>query len=127
MTQTPGAVTGSASASRRHLLAAAVGSAIWIMAAAAYGLWSWSAAHAQLQQAFDDGTRGCRQRYGERTRQERCIDLFRILYEGDRNAAIFTRVVIALLPPAAGLGGLGLWRVIGRRGRREAAHRRRVD
>jgi hypothetical protein len=120
MTQTPGAVPGSAHLSRRHLLAAAAAGVLWVTGAGAYGVWSWSGEHAQLRQAFDDGSRGCRQRYAERTRQERCIDLFRILYEGDRNAAIFTRVVIAVLPPAAGLGGLGLWRIIGRRGRRQA-------
>ncbi len=116
MGPTPGEVPGSAARSRRRLLfALAAASAVWIAAVGGYGAWSWPESHAALQQAFDDGTKGCRLRYAERPRQERCIDLFKLMYEGDRNAGVFTRVVFAVLPPALGFAGFAAWSILVRR------------
>lgn len=115
MTQTPGEVSGFASRRRKLLLAVAAGSLVWVLSTGGYGVWSWPGSHAALQEDFDEGTRGCRQRYGEKSRQDRCIDLFRVMYEGDRNAAIFTRVVFTLLPPTLAFGGLFVWSILARR------------
>lgn len=115
MMETPGTVSGSVRSARRALLALAGISVVWSLAIGGYGLWSWPAAHAALQQAFDEGARGCRQRYADKSRQDRCIDLFRILYVGDRNAGVFTRVVFTLLPPALGFAGLFAWSFVQRR------------
>ena len=115
MTQTPGEVSGSAPRQRKFLLATAAGSLVWALATGGYGVWSWPGSHAALQKDFDEGTRGCRQRYGEKSRQDRCIDLFKVMYEGDRTAGIFTRVVFTLLPPALAFGGLFVWSILARR------------
>lgn len=115
MMQTPGEVSGSAARRRRVLLAAAAASLLWAVAAGGYGVWSWPKSHAALQQSFDEGTRGCRQRYAEKSRQDRCIDLFKVMYQGDRNAGLFTRVVITLLPPALAFVGIFVWSFLARR------------
>lgn len=115
MMQTPDEVSGSARLRRKLLLAAAAGSLVWALAAGGYGLWSWPQSHAALQQSFDEGVRGCRQRYGEKQRQDRCVDLFKVMYEGDRNAGVFTRVVFMLLPPALAFAGIFTWSILARR------------
>lgn len=115
MTQTPREVSGSAPRLRKVLLATAAGSLAWTLATGGYGVWSWPQSHAALQKDFDEGTRGCRQRYAEKSRQDRCIDLFKVMYQGDRNAGIFTRVVFTLLPPALAFGGLFVWSILARR------------
>ncbi|MBL8689153.1 MAG: hypothetical protein JNL04_08635 [Rhodospirillaceae bacterium] len=96
---------------------------VWILAVGSYGAWSWPDAHAALQRDFDEGTKGCRLRYPERQRAERCIDLFKLMYEGERNAGVFTRIVFALLPPALVFAGFGAWTVVAKRA--EAARRKR--
>lgn len=115
MMQTPGEVSGSAPRRRKLLLAVAAGSLVWALGTGGYGVWSWPQSHAAMQQAFDEGTRGCRQRYGEKSRQDRCIDLFRVMYQGDRNAGIFTRVVFVLLPPALAFAGILAWSLLAKR------------
>lgn len=115
MMQTPGEVSGSVLRRRKLLLAVAAGSLAWALAIGGYGAWSWPRSHAAMQQAFDEGTRGCRQRYGEKSRQDRCIDLFKVMYEGDRNAGIFTRVVFVLLPPAVAFVGIFVWIILAKR------------
>ncbi len=124
MGSTPGEVSGSAAAWRRRLLLAlAIASIAWTLAVGGYGAWSWPAARAALQQDYDEGTKGCRLRYPERQRAERCIDLFKVMYEGDRNAGIFTRIILAILPPALLFAGFGAWSLVVRRA--EAARRKR--
>lgn len=124
MGPTPGEVSGSADTWRRRLLfALAAGSLVWILAVGGYGAWSWPPAHAALQQEYDEGAKGCRLRYPERQRAERCIDLFKLMYEGDRNAGIFTRIIFAVLPPTLIFAGFGAWSVVTKRA--EAARRRR--
>lgn len=115
MMQTPGEVSSSAALRRKLRLAVAAGSLVWALAAGGYGVWTWPRSHAALQQAFDEGTRGCRQRYAEKTRQDRCIDLFKVMYQGDRNAGVFTRVVFTLLPPALAFAGIFVWSVLAKR------------
>lgn len=125
MMHTPREVSGSAPRRRRLLLAAAAGSLAWALAIGGYGVWSWPRSHAAMQQAFDEGTRGCRQRYGEKSRQDRCIDLFKVIYEGDRNAGIFTRVVLVLLPPALAFAGIFARSILVRRAEMARHDRRR--
>jgi hypothetical protein len=114
MTETHSAVPSSTQATRRWLLATAAGGVVWALGAGAHGLWSWDEEHAQLRRDFDQGSRSCR-RYADRGRQQRCADLFRLMYEGDRNTAIFTRVLLALLPPALVIGGVWAWAFLARR------------
>lgn len=116
-------VLGSASRRRRLLFALAAGSLVWVLAVGGYGAWSWPAAHAVLRQDLDEGLKGCRLRYPERSRQERCLDLIKLIYEGDRNAGIFTRFVFAVLPPGLLFAGFGAWSVVMKR--TEAAQRTR--
>lgn len=124
MGPTPSEVSGSASQWRRRLLFAfAAGSLVWILALGVYGAWSWPAAHAVLQQEYDEGTKNCRLRYPEKQRAERCIDLFKLMYEGDRNAGVFTRIIFAILPPALVFAGFGAWSVVMKRA--EAVRRKR--
>ena len=125
MGPTPGEVSGSAGSRRRRLLfALAAGSLVWILALSGYGAWSWPSAHAVLQQEYEEGTKGCRLRYPERQRAERCIDLFKLMYEGDRNAAIFTRIIFAILPPALIFAGFGAWSVVAKRAEAARCERR---
>lgn len=124
MGPTPNKVSGSLAYRRRRLLfALAAGSLAWILAVGSYGAWSWPDSHAVLQRDFDEGTKGCRLRYPERQRAERCIDLFKLMYEGERNSGVFTRIVFALLPPALVFAGFGAWTVVAKRV--EAARRKR--
>ncbi len=124
MGPTPNEVSGSVAQRRRRLLfALAAGSLVWILAVGSYGAWSWPGAHAVLQRDFDEGTKGCRLRYPERQRAERCVDLFKLMYEGERNAGVFTRIVFALLPPALVFAAFGAWTVVAKRA--EAARSKR--
>ena len=108
---------------RPLVLALAAASLLWVLATGGYGAWSWPESHAALQHAFDDGSKGCRLRYAEKGRQDRCIDLFKLMYEGERNAGIFTRVVFAVLPPALTFAGFVGWSIVARRA--DAARRGR--
>jgi hypothetical protein len=76
-----------------------------------------------LQKEFDEGTRGCA-RYAGRGRQDRCRELFKLIYEGERNSAVFTRVVIAAGPPALGFALWLAWSMIARRAEAPAPSRR---
>jgi hypothetical protein len=87
---------------------------VWALGTGAYGWWTWEDEHVQLRRDFDDGSRSCR-RYADRGRQQRCVDLFRLMYEGERNTAIFTRALLALLPPALVVGGLAAWQFLAHR------------
>jgi hypothetical protein len=110
---------------RRLVLWLAFAAALWVLATGAYGAWTWPEAKARVTQALDDGMRDCRTRYAEKPRQDRCIDLFRLIFESDRNTAIFTRVLGALVPPALGFGGLAVWSVMRRRREPSPARTRR--
>jgi hypothetical protein len=126
MALTPIEVSGSASRRRRWLFAIAAASLAWSLGTGGYGAWTWPEAHAALQKEFEEGSRGCR-RYAGKARQDRCLDLMKLIYEGERNTGIFTRVVIALLPPTLGFGGWFVWSLLAKRAEteRQRAHRTR--
>jgi hypothetical protein len=126
MASTPDEVSGSATRRRRRwLYALTAASAVWMAGVGGYGAWTWPEAHAALQKELDEGTRGCR-RYAGKARQDRCIDLFKLIYEGERNAGIFTRVVFAVLPPGTGLGAWFAWLLLARRAEAARRNARRV-
>jgi hypothetical protein len=99
---------------RRWLFALAAASVVWTLGVGGYGAWTWPESHAALQRDHDEGARGCR-RYAGKARQDRCLELFKLIYEGERNSAIFTRAIFALLPPALALGGWLAWSIFERR------------
>jgi len=100
---------------RRPAFWLALAAVLWVLGSGAYGVWSWPEAKAQVTQARDDGLRDCRTRYSEKARQDRCIDLFRLIYESERNTAVFTRVLGSVVPPALAFGGFALWSLMRRR------------
>lgn len=110
---------------RRPVVWLALAGAFWVLGSGAFGAWTWPEAKARVTQALDEGVRDCRTRYAEKARQDRCIDLFRLIFESDRNTAVFTRVLGALVPPALGFGGLAVWSVMRRRRPRDPGRTRR--
>jgi len=87
---------------------------IWILGTGSYGVLSWPESHAALQRDFDEGTRGCA-RYAGKARQDRCRELFQLIYKGERNTAIFTRGVISVGPPVLGFAIWLAWSMLARR------------
>jgi hypothetical protein len=99
----------------RPLFWLAPAAVLWVLGSGAYGVWSWPEAKAQVTQARDEGLRDCRMRYPEKARQDRCSDLFHLIYESERNTAVFTRVLGVVVPPVLAFGGLTIWSMMRRR------------
>ena len=82
-----------------------LGCLIWAAGVGLLSVSGWSAAARMIAKERDDGHSFCAERYGEPDAKARCIDLFDVQFVNERNTAIATRIIVALLP----FGALGIW------------------
>lgn len=84
-----------------------LGCLVWAAGVGLLSVSGWSATARMIAKERDVGYGFCAERYGEPDAKARCIDLFDVQFVHERNTAIATRMIVALLP--LGALGLGLW------------------
>lgn len=95
-----------------------IGCISWLLVVGSVSAATWSQTERSIERERDEGKAFCGVRYAEKDAKARCVDLFEVQFVQERNSAIATRAIIALLPFA----GFGLWYGLwGRRSGRHAA------
>ncbi len=82
-----------------------LGCLVWAAGTSLLSVSGWKGTARIIAKERDDGYGFCAERYGEPDAKARCIDLFDVQFVNERNTAIATRFIVALLP----LGALGIW------------------
>jgi hypothetical protein len=82
-----------------------LGCLVWAAGTSVYSVSGWRATAHAISNERDVGYAFCAERYGEPDAKARCVDLFDVQFVNERNTAIATRIIVAILP----FGGVGIW------------------
>jgi hypothetical protein len=94
-----------ASPAKLTVIFCVLGCLAWTAGVGVLSVTGWDETHRAIAKERDDGYSFCAERYGDPDAKARCIDLFDIQFVNERNSAIATRILVALLP----FGALGFW------------------
>ena len=88
------------------LVASLLAASLWTIGFGTYAWTSWPSVAEQMDRDFQAGKRGCKRRYPDPAGTQRCYVVFETQYVLERNGAIFTRILLAILP----FGAVYAWR-----------------